>query len=363
MPPESNIFVESDHSNKILAIMEQWEKTTDCHVDNTYKYFLLLLFKLGLDAAVFHLCSRKWHAYFFGMCSFSIVLVDLALTLVMGAVCLLGPEMSFVSPCFLLANASAAYGTLPLPMLVLGFLDYCFESTCTTSHRPWFKTLRNAVLALLMWVLAVTHSFNSAAVELMELEYVTGKRALVCETMQATLISYFVSITFILVVFALVPFWSRIPRWMREADKLCISREDQEIKKSDFLFTAPPCKDTTSCEMVSQEPPPPLWLSLTLGFATFWMPFLIVSVTCLILGFEVPAYISVNLLWLECANSLIVGLMFWAQSETQGPYNRLPENVCLWPVYWHLSKGTQQHPQPIAVSSPTTEKKNTYFYV
>ncbi|XP_047465735.1 probable G-protein coupled receptor 160 [Mugil cephalus] len=362
MLPESMFSSESDYSYKIFAIMEVWEKTHLCHTDNKHKYFLLLLFKLGLDLAVFRLCSRKWYAYFLGMCSFSIILVDLALTVLMATVWFLGAGGSFLSACFLLSNASVTYGALPLPMLALGLLDYTLQGTC----RTWCRALRNAAMTLLMWFVAVTYSLLSVTAELRELEYETGKKALVCETQQSKLITYFVVIVSTAVVFAFFPFLASVPRWIREADRLCKSREEKEDKGSDLFFTGDSCKVTTSFEEDYQEPRPPLWFSLTLGFATFWMPFLFVSVTCLALGFEVPAYISVNLLWLECANSLLVGGLFWGQSKTQGPYNNLPENVCLWPVYWHLTNGTRNHPLPVAVSNPSNsskEKKNLLSYV
>lgn len=351
----------------MLAVIEIWEGESGCHIVNTEKYLLLMLLKLGLDAVVFYLCCQKLYTYFLSMCSLSIVLADLVMTFFMATLWFLGTERSLVSPCFLLANASSTYGALPLPMMCLGLLDYCLENTYLANQSTFCKFLRNAVLTLLVWILAVIYSFGSVKDELMELEYVTGIKALLCEVEESTLITYFIWGLFIAVTCTMLPFWSRIPQWVKEADRLSEAREEQGNQRSDLLFTSPKCTDTKSGEENYLEEPiwprPPLWLSLTLGFGMFWMPYLAVSVVCLVFGFGVPAYISVNVLWLECTNSLLVGVVFWVKSKTLGPYSHLPENVCLWRIYWNLSKGTRQQQPPIAVFNPSTGKRNTLLYV
>ncbi|KAM9400650.1 uncharacterized protein ACWYII_030496 [Salvelinus alpinus] len=47
-----------------------------------------------------------------------------------------------------------------------------------------------------------------------------------------------------------------------------------------------------------------------------------------LLGLVVPAYIGVNLLRFECANSLLVGLVFWLKSDWLEPYSDLPDGIC-----------------------------------
>lgn len=357
-------LLETNQTVKMLAILEQWNQASGSHTDNTEKYLLLLLLKCGMDTAVFYLCCRKQYKFLLYMCSLSIILIDLVMVFLMATVWFLGAERSFVSPCFFLANASATYAALPVPMMSLGLLDYCFEDTCVNNHRTFCKILRNVVLTLLVWMLALIYSFNTAKAEPMKLYDETGITALVCQVEESTLINYFILGLFSALLFTIPPFWSRIPRWVREADRLSDAREEYERKKSD-LFTSTPCMETKDSEenyldeTIGQRPP--LWFSLTLAFGIFWMPYLAVSVACLVFG--VPAYISVNLLWLECTNSLLIGLVFWIKSKTRGPYSHLPENVCLWNVYWHLSKGMQEKQLPVAVFNPSKGKRTTYFYV
>uniref|UniRef100_A0A3B5BBT3 Uncharacterized protein n=1 Tax=Stegastes partitus TaxID=144197 RepID=A0A3B5BBT3_9TELE len=270
---------EANHSVKMLAILEQWDQASGFHTDYSEKYFFLLLFKCGMDAVVYYVWCRTHYKSLLSMCSLSIALADFVMLLYMATMWFLGVEMSVVSPCFFLANAAATYAALPLPMMVLGLLDYCLEDTCVSNHRTSCKLLRNAVLTLLVWVLAVRYSLTSVSAEPMELHDKTGVSALV-----------------------------------------------------DLFVTSTPCMEAKSSEgnyleeNIKQRPP--LWFSLTLGFGVFWMPYLALCVACLVLGFAVPAYISVNLLLLECANSLLIGVVFWVKSKTRGPYSHLPENVC-----------------------------------
>lgn len=366
MLPESSPG--TTHTVKMLAVLKQWNVESGCYMDNTVKYLYLMLFKLSLDAAVHTLCCRKLYSYILSMCSLSIVLADCVVAFSLATMWFLGAERSPMSPCFLLAHVSATYGAVPLPMMFVGLLDYCLEETHICKQRAFCKCLRNTVLILLIWVVAVTFSFCSVNTEPMELQYLTQGTTIVCEVEESPLITCFTLLLFTAVMCAMLPFWSSILKWQEEADRLCEAREERESTKSDFLFISTNCTTETKSSQETHleeinRPRPPLWLSLTLSFATYWMPYLFVSVLCLVLGFGVPAYITVNVLWMECTNSLLMGVVFWAKSNTLGPYDHLPENVCLWHVYWHLSKGTGQQQLPMAVFNPSKEKRTTLFYV
>ncbi|XP_024149738.1 uncharacterized protein si:dkeyp-100a1.6 [Oryzias melastigma] len=352
---------------KMLAILEQWD-LSGYHTDNYSSYCLLLLFKLGLDMVVFFLCSPKKYTYFLSMCSMSITLADSVFTFLMVTTWFLGTERSFVSPCTLLAKASAIYSVLPLPMMCLGLLFYCLDNTHASRCATFLKSLRNICSTLLVWTVAIIFSVSFVNTEPVEMEYETGKHALVCEVQESMVVGTITSLLFIATIFALLPFCSGIFHWMKEADQLQEARQEQ-TNKSDLFSTSAGTQTTDGRnngknyqkEIIWSRPP--LWISLTLAFCTFWMPYLVVSVTCQLCGFPVPAYISVNLLWLECTNSLTTGVVFWVRSKTTGPYNNLPENVCLWHIYWHLSKGTQQVIMPLPVFNPLKDKEQTLSLV
>uniref|UniRef100_A0A4W6G680 Uncharacterized protein n=1 Tax=Lates calcarifer TaxID=8187 RepID=A0A4W6G680_LATCA len=292
---------------------------------NIKNYLFLMVFKLGLDAAIFYLCCWKLRTSFLNMCSLSIILADLVMVSCTAAVWFLGGERSPVSSCFILAHSSAIFGALPLPMICLGLFDYCIEDTCIGNKSALCKFLRNVVLTLLVWTQAVIYSFVSVKAEVTVLDYARGIKAAVCVVEESSLIIYFILGLFTTVIF---------------------TKNSKERYPEETI-----------------ESRPPLWFSLTLGFTIFWMPYLAVSVACLVFGYGVPAYITVNLLWLECTNSLLVGVVFWIKGRSLGPYSHLPENVCLWRIYWYLSKGTQQQQLPVAVFNPSKDKRNTLLYV
>uniref|UniRef100_A0A3Q2NQK7 G-protein coupled receptors family 1 profile domain-containing protein n=1 Tax=Fundulus heteroclitus TaxID=8078 RepID=A0A3Q2NQK7_FUNHE len=301
MLPVSLLSSENGQGLKMFAVVEQWDEASDRHTDNTNKYFMLLLIKLGLEAGVFYSCGTKKCTYFLSVCSLSVLLADFVVTFLMGAAWFLGAEKSLVSPCALLANASTAYAALPLPMMLLGFVDYCLEDIFMSDRPALWRTLRNVLLTLVVWAVAVNHSLHSSYVGPVELDSVREKKALACEVRESALITVFTLGLFTATLLTLVPFLTRIPRWVREAHKLTEAREEQKNAGSDLMM---------------------------LGFLLFWMPYLLMSVSCLIFGLGIPAYLSVNLLWLECSNSFLVGLVFWAKSSARGPYSSLPDNDC-----------------------------------
>lgn len=349
----------------MLAIIEQWEMGSGCPTDNTKKYALIMLFKFGLDAAAFYLCCGKLYASILSMCSLSIVVADLVMAFFLAAAWFLGADRSPVPLCFLLANASATYGALPLPMMFMGLLDYYLHNTYLSNHSTFCKYLKNTALILLGWMLALIYSLSFIKAELIELDYMTQIKAVVCEVDESRLIFYFTLVLFTAVISAAFPFLSSIPQWLKEAERLSEGREEKENQRSDLFISTnyTQSKLREECLEETISPRPPLWLSLTLGFGLFWMPYLTVSVACLFFGFGVPAYITVNVLWLECTNSLLMSVVFWAKSNMQGPYRHLPETMCLWHVYWHLSKGTRQQHLPIAVLHPSKTRRTTLLHV
>ncbi|XP_068600603.1 probable G-protein coupled receptor 160 [Brachionichthys hirsutus] len=349
----------------MLAIISQWDRESG-YQTNPEKYALLVLIKFALDAAVFFSCCRKLSASFLNVCSLSIIMADLVMVFLLTVVCFLGPEESPVSLCFLTANASATFGALPLPMMSLGLVDYCLDDAYLCNQRSFYKYLRNTVLTSLCWTRAVIYSLSTVKAELTELDNMPWRKALVCDVEESGLIAYFTLVLFTASLCAMVPFWSSVPLWLKEADRICGLREEQDPQKSDLLYISANQTKTDVSEDRLEEPArprPPLWLAITLGFGLFWLPYLTISVIYHVFDVGVPAYISVNIMWLECTNSLLTGLVFWRNSHAQGPYSPyLPKNVCSWSVYWYLSRGIGHHQLPVAVFNPSKVKQTILIY-
>lgn len=346
----------------MLAVLDQVEVASGFHTDNTDKYLQLMLFKLLLDAAAFYLCSQKSYTYVFTVCSLSIVVADVVLTCSLAGVWLVGADRSPVALCFLLATASATYGALPLPFMFLGLLDYYLHASYLCNHSTSCKSLRNVALVSLGWLLALIYSQSSVSAEARELIQPQLK-SLVCEVDESMPTSVFGLTVFAALVCVMLPFLPRVPRWVKEADRLSQMREEQRSHSSD-LFIATDCEEQKHQHLVrTYWKRPPLWISLALGFGTFWIPYLTISAGCLLFDLGVPSYITVNVLWLECTNSFLMGFIFWTKSSKEGPYSQLPDNVCLWNVYWHLSNNARDQGLPIAVFNPLKAKRSSLFLV
>lgn len=335
-------------SVKMLAVLEEWNGENAAHVDNTSRYLYLILFKLGLDITILYLCWRRPHTSFLSVCGLSIVLADAFMVVSMAIVWFLSPLKSPMSVCFVLAHFSTIFSMLPLPMLGLGLLDYLFHDRCYANHRPVWTLLRNTALASLVWLLAAVYSYKTAKSYQMEIEHFGGLKATVCEVQESPLINYLVVGLLIVTICSLLPHYSAIPAWHKQANWLSDQRDKpNHTQKSDLLRnTAGQIghEDAVATALVeTAQQPPSLWISLMLGFASAWLPYLFISVLFVFLGLGIPAYIMINLLWLECTNSLLVGVVFWVKSRHLGQYNHLPDDICLWRTYLHLSRGAHTH--------------------
>uniref|UniRef100_A0A8C8C0M6 Uncharacterized protein n=1 Tax=Oncorhynchus tshawytscha TaxID=74940 RepID=A0A8C8C0M6_ONCTS len=238
-------------------------------------FLFILLLKVGLDCLVLSMCLRWLHTSFMGVCGLSVFLVDVVLLCSVVAVWFLGPARSPVSICFLLAHASAMFNALPLPVLGLGLLDYASEPRYTTCHEAPCRDLWNYALTLLVWGLAGVHSCLGISV------------AICC---------------------VMLLHYKQMPLWLKEANRLSEQRDNvNPMLQSHLRFR------------------PPLYLSLTLDFGTTWASYLVMCIACELLGLAVPAYISINLLWLECANSVLVGLVFCVGLVTKRLQDQIPK--------------------------------------
>lgn len=345
----------------MLALIEQWEVESDCQRDYTEKYVMLMFYKLLLDAGAFYLCCQKLSDTIFSIFSLSIVFADLALMFSLVSVWLLEADSSHATLCFLLTNASAVYGTLPLPMIFLGLLDHYIHNLYPCGEGA-FRYLRNASLVLLTWVLAIIYSISSVKVELKELDYRIWMKVLVCEVEESSLIAYFSLALCIATSCAMLPFLSSFPQRLKEPHR-SYDREGPENQKSDMFISTTELQPREEHQEESTSTRTRVWFNLTLGFSIFWTPYLIIAVTFLLLNFGAPTYIAINILWWECINCLTLGMLFWTKNNQQGPCCSLPENMCLWHMYWKLSKRKGERNFLIAVLDPSKTKRHTLDYV
>lgn len=169
----------------------------------------------------------------------------------------------------------------------------------------------------------------------------------------------------------LLPHYKQLSSWLKEANRLSEQRDDvNPTVQSDLSFRYAKlgqlgADEVKALSVEAEWQKPPLYLSLTLSFSTTWASYLVMCIACELLNPGIPAYIGINLLCFECANSLLVGLVFWLKSDWLGPYSDLPDEICQWQVYWHLSRGdvTDSEKHPKAVFSLSGRDRNPLLHV
>ncbi|XP_057676396.1 uncharacterized protein si:dkeyp-100a1.6 [Corythoichthys intestinalis] len=336
------------------VIVRRWEEDSDLHIDYISDYVILLVSKLALNVFVLcYTCSRDytcWH----GISSLSVVLADLVVGMFMVKIWLFGPDDIAVPLCSLLTFTSKTYEALPLPLMGLYLWDLWLEDTCCNNWKASYKVVKNIALTTVLWIIAVLNANRAVKVNLIEQRTAADKKVLLCEVQDATLVTYFALLIFSVSICLMLPYCSWIPQWISEAERMFEAREKHKMKN---LVTLNQCARMTPLELMETPMPrPPLWLSLVLGFSTLWMPYVVIITASLLLGFCLPSFIGVNLMWLECTNSVQAGVMFWVKSCTRGPYVRVPTSVCSWEVYWHLSQQSD-----MKLLSPVLITKNKLY--
>ncbi|KAJ8016395.1 hypothetical protein DPEC_G00006780 [Dallia pectoralis] len=352
-----------DSSPNMLAILEVWDDK-HCIEDNTGHFLLIMLLKVGLDGLIMSLCQRRLHTSFMGICGLSVILADVVLSCAVAAIWTLGHASSQASMCFLLAHASDMFNALPLPILGLGLLDYAFHTTpCSTL---WY-----CVLTLMLWVVAGVHSYSSAFTEMIEVEYERGMNALGCAVQESVFVVYFSVGIFIAICWVLLSHYKLIFSLIKEANRLSEQRNNVKFEPKQSLTykhgKLMQLKADQENALVGETKwqSPPLYLTLTLGFSITWASYLVMCVACELLDLAVPSYISINILWLKCVDSLLIGLMFWLRSDRLGPYSDHTDELCPWPIYWHLSRGYLRDAEtlPNAMFTLTGKDRNPLLQV
>ncbi|XP_076859305.1 putative G-protein coupled receptor 160 [Brachyhypopomus gauderio] len=326
-------------SEGMLAILQQLEESSA--VDQTPQYVVLLLAKVALNTLVLSFWLRSITKSLLGLCSISMYLVDLLLVGCISWAWWFRQDLSaHVFLCFALSHSSAIYSFLPLPLLVAGAIDYTVRRHQEAAgQRSEGIGTGQCGAVLMLWVLACSYSYCYTNTEVLMVEYEEGSKALVCPVQASTVVSLFCLNLSFVVCFILLLYYHGLPRWVGQASN--ISRHwapGNDLARSGKLEAIEAGPEVAAVE-VNQQDRPPLLVSLTLCFALNWAPYILMSVVCDSLGFAVPAYATVNLLWTACANSLLVGVVLWYGDAENTPPYLSPDDICEWSVYWRLSKG------------------------
>ncbi|KAL1269243.1 hypothetical protein QQF64_031532 [Cirrhinus molitorella] len=308
--------------------------------DETLQYLFILCSKVALNTFVLSFWRHSILKSLLGLCSVSMYVADVLLVSAVTSAWLFKEHLpTSTSMCFILAHGSAIYALLPLPILIAGAFDYASYSHLDTSSSSSSRrrTPSYCIVVVLLWAIACCYTYNYTDTQPME-TYKDNVRVLVCHVHGSTVVFQFSMHLSIAVGVILLVYSRKTISWIRRANELAELRNTALSSEKDQNVLYNQVGECGSSEI--QDSSPPLFVSLTLGFALNWMPYLLMCLACALVGFVVPAYASVNLLWMACANSVLVGIAFWFRSDRTGPLGKFPDDTCLWNIYWHLSKGT-----------------------
>ncbi|XP_067268607.1 probable G-protein coupled receptor 160 [Pseudorasbora parva] len=323
-------------SEIMMAVIWSQGKNENFPYDETLQYLLILCTKVALNTLVVSFWRHSILKSLMGLCSVSIYVADVLLVCVVSSAWLLKEHLpTSTSMCFILAHGSAVYTLLPLLILIAGAFDYASYPNLDITRSSRSRVVSYLLLVVLMWASAFVFTYHYTDTQ--PIEFDKGKlRMLVCRVHGSTVVFQFSMQISIVVGLILLLNFKKLIGWIRRANKLAELRNTAFDPDPDFSYSQ--FGECGKSEI--QESSPPLFVSLTLGFALNWMPYLLMCLTCTLLGFLVPAYVSVNLLWMACANSVLVGIAYWFKSDRIGPYSKFPDDTCFWNIYWDLSKGT-----------------------
>lgn len=314
-----------------MAILQTTRSSENfCH-DETLQYLFLLCSKVILNTLVLCFWRRSICKSFLGICSISIQAVDV---LLVGAVFYIWffKEDTVTSMCFILSHGSSVYTLLPLPILIAGAFDYATYPNA--GYRSHCRAVSRCVAVVLLWTSACLCSYLYTDTQPVEIYIDIDVKALACRVRGSTVTFHFCTELVFIVSVVLLLYFKNLIGWLRRAKMISKHRSSAfifEKYQDDFYSQDEESENDENC--------PPVFVSLTLCFALSWMPYLLVLVSCELLGFVLPAYASVNLLWMACANSALAGFALWHQSGSDGPFRPFPDESCPWSVFWHLSKG------------------------
>uniref|UniRef100_A0AAY4BAY0 G-protein coupled receptors family 1 profile domain-containing protein n=1 Tax=Denticeps clupeoides TaxID=299321 RepID=A0AAY4BAY0_9TELE len=309
---------------------QEWEDAQECTQDHTLQYFSLMLAKVALNCFMMSFTPRSLYRSFMGICTLSLCVTDFLLVCGIGACMLLARHISPpVSLCFLLTHASVVYSLLPVPFLMLGVLDY---STHSHVKSPPSKRVFYVAEVILVWGVAGVYSCLFTNTSVLKIVFNINTKALVCIVEVSHVVTCSCLIAFSAICFLLTIYYKDIVRWTRQANRLSSAREIPQAElHSDLSLSYFKLQEQGREQPItdgSSSPKPPLFIAFTLCFALHWGPYLLMIMVTEILDMAIPAYTTVNSLWMVCANSFMVGMMFWLKSDKLGPGGFL--NICFF---------------------------------
>ncbi|XP_015192549.2 probable G-protein coupled receptor 160 [Lepisosteus oculatus] len=343
----------SNSIRSMMAILKtKWHKEDSVLEDNTLQFVAVLLFKVALNALVTMSSFKSMRKSFMGFFCMSLFIADVALLCGLATVWLIGDFVDTPqSLCYILAHASTAYRQLPLPVLLLGTLDYARSLRSHPYPMSWRRAILYIAEMLLVWALAMCYAYRHTNATVLVGTFRQGQNALFCPVLDSKVIIYFCIGTTLGSCGITLYFWRQLPRVFRTFYSLDLFKEAPEDQlHSDLAFSYRKLSQEEEelvedgknhAQSVAEQKEmqgPPLLLSITFVFTINWIAFLMINIICTLLDFAIPSYMNVNLLWMLCANSFLIGVVSWVKRRHLGTLSNPPDDICNWSAFWRISR-------------------------
>ncbi|XP_028663621.1 probable G-protein coupled receptor 160 [Erpetoichthys calabaricus] len=335
-----------DHKDwKMMAILETGALMENQFEDNTSHFLSILIFKLCLNCLIVLATHCSLRKSFIGYFCLSLFFADFLLFCSAGSIWLLkNPGDTPGSLCFVLSHFSTVYSLLPVPVLILGFLDHFVNLSSSAYPVPSKRAALYCTEMMLVWAFAVFYTIQNNDSKVHEATLSNNKLALLCPIHGSQTSTFFCLALILLIVWVGVTSWQLLPTLCKAISNMDLEEDPQPtVLQSDlpFFHKSPPEQQRSlavSSLALAQGTRKQLLLSITLGFSINWITFLLVNSISLLLDLAIPSYMSFNLLWLLCVNSFFIAIIYWYKSDHLGTTHSFPDDICRWSFYKHVSR-------------------------
>ncbi|MGH0131218.1 UNVERIFIED_CONTAM: hypothetical protein FKN15_001970 [Acipenser sinensis] len=286
--------------------------------DNTSVFLYLFLFKAGLNCLVMTISHRSMRRSLMGFFGISLFLADLMFLCLLAAIKF--RSSLFDSLCSILSYFSSAYTKLPLPIVILGGIDHFVNLSRSGFPVSRSRVFLYSVEVLMVWAFAIFDSMHTIIIEIQRIDLPNNQSSFLCPIYSSHTVNLFCVWLFVVTCCLVALCWKQLLLFQR----ICKAKEEG----IESLLNQQQQQQQPHSESMM------LLLSINMDFLVNWGVFLAGSTITIFYKLAVPSSMNINFLWLLCANSFLIGLVYWTQADRVGPLNDFPDDICKWNFYW-----------------------------
>ncbi|MBN3276501.1 GP160 protein, partial [Polyodon spathula] len=347
----------------IMVILKSTGELQSTVHDNTSMFLYLFLFKAGLNCLAMTISHRRMRRSFMGFFGLSLFLADLMFLCFLVA-------MKFRSSlsdslCSILSYFSSAYAKLPLPIVILGGIDHFMNLSRSGFPASRSRVFLYCVEVLLVWAIAIFDSMRTMITEIQRLDLPNNQTAFLCPIYSSNTVNLFCVSVLVFTCCLAALCWKQPLLFQR-----ILQATDQDEKslgeplRRDLPFSYSKLSDQEegresllNQQQQSHSKSMLLLLSINMDFLVNWDVFMVGSTIIIFCNLAAPSYMSINLLWLSCANSFLIGLVYWIQADRVGPLNGFPDDICKLNFYWLINRQASSLQEKVSHSIYTLSDK------